>query len=256
MSQGQLIVVTDLEFTYRLLRDMSMDILKMLMERSQGDFDDYVIMSNLLSRGTTCMGSMLLLEKASAEHDAGILGRHLVELLAMTSYVFVGGRTRGFRGYSYSLMEKRFSRIRQIRRELDSVTEEHLNRQGPIHNDLRKQVRTLSDDDREWQPPGMESLFTSPEFAKVMGKARLDRNLYDTMHRAASTLFVHVTAYTGGTDREFLLSGNTRPNGNLVHYMLAYHLLVLLAMELIGDKVVGEEFVKRFLHIRERLLSD
>ena len=84
--------------------------------------------------------SMLLLEKASSLNTTlAVLGSHLVLLLAMPSYVFVGGiLARIYEGYSYSLMEKPNSRIRQIRRELDSVTEEHLNRQFLIHNDLRK----------------------------------------------------------------------------------------------------------------------
>ena len=259
-EQG-LIVVTRDEFTYSRLRNLAVDVMKRLLEISQEEFDEYDMMCNFLARGTTCMGNMLLLRRSGEGDDDGMLGRHLMELLATASYVISEKRrVNAFRKYSHIQFEKAQNKFMQARKQNPGYSKEAFERSKHVLRIVRQRIARsqISKRDKSWQLPKKEILFTSPELSELIG-GELDKGWYERLYYYPSMLYVHITAYTGGDDRELLLRGRSRPDrdGGGGHYMVGYYLLVVLALSVIGeDDSTFQGFGRVLQTLRGRLFSE
>ena len=261
MSDSQeLIVITRNEFTYSELRRLAVDVMKRLLERCQEEFDEFDIMCNFLARGTTCMRDKLLLERDGEGDYHGMLGRHLMELLAVACYVVSDkDRVVAFRKYSHIQYEKAQNNIMQARQKNPGYSREAFERSKHILKIVRRRMAKdkVNKRDRSWMLPKMNVLFTSPEFSELIG-GELDRRWYKSLYYYPSMLYVHTTAYTGGEDRDLLLNnqiGTDKIVGD--HYMISYYLLLVLSLKVIGeDDRMFQIFAQSLLKLRDRVLPE
>ena len=260
-EEQELIVVTRDEFTYSRLRPLAVDVMKRLLEISQAEFDEYDMMCNFLARGTTCMGNMLLLKKSGEGDDDGMLGRHLMELLATACYVIAEKkRVSAFRKYSHIQFEKAQNKFMQARQESPGYSKEAFDQSKRVLRIVRQRIARsqTSKRDKNWQLPKKEILFTSPELSKLIG-GELDKGWYERLYCYPAMLYVHITAYTGAKDRELLLRGHSSPGkaDSGSHYMVGYYLLVVLALSVIGEgDSTFQGFASVLKTLRGRLFSE
>ena len=259
MAQG-IVVVRNEDISYKEMRAIAVDVMNVLSRCVQEDFDDYAIMRNFVARATECTQSILALKRAGKYHDAGILARHLAELFAMATHIYMGEKTDRFRRYSHIRYEKDMSRMLQCLQE-DSRSPIHfLDQFKSTLNFLRKRTRRMTKEDKKWRPPEPEELFTSSELGELLGKGELAKTWYNRLFLAPSMLFVHITAYTGGGDWEFLRTGTTsntmsEVEGRVGGEVLIYTMLVSVALSVIKNEDGANRLNGRWLAFERRWLS-
>ena len=267
MSQN-IIEVKKRHTIYAAMHELSTDIVRVLSDTAapnRDDFDQYIVMCNLLSRGTFCMGNILLLIDNGSEHDAGNLARHLSEIVAVTAYVYKGDRVDAFIKQSHTRYEKLLRRLIQLG-EKHGTSPERLAFRRKLLRDISAKIRNIGDISEEKKIPRIEEVFTSDEFAELLAQHTLDREFYTTMHQAPSTMFVHTSIYSGGSEREKLLGRKPiYPPTEFNYCLTIYWLLIFMAVELLdkwrASKVVwvpdvGRDFSRRLSRIKEHILSN